>query len=144
MRLLLERFLLLERTVGRPGAPCRRAIPIVFLACVTMLVPLAPAIAGNEPAGDDNRVVFQNPSPQLSANALRSLVAAKIGGLDIGYALVLITIEAGKATEVRTLMSSGSIIADREICQFVLDHWVFNPKAQGVYKFPVLLPAGLQ
>jgi hypothetical protein len=109
-----------------------------------MLVPLAPAIAGNEPAGDDNRVVFQNPSPQLSANALRSLVAAKIGGLDIGYALVLITIEAGKATEVRTLMSSGSIIADREICQFVLDHWVFNPKAQGVYKFPVLLPAGLQ
>jgi hypothetical protein len=144
MRLLIERFLSSEGTVRQPGPSGRRAIPIVLLVCATMLMPLAPALAGNEPAGDDNRVVFQNPSPQLSVNALRSLVAAKIGGLDIGYALVLVTIEAGKATEVRTLMSSGSILADKEICQFILDHWVFNPKAQGVYKFPVLLPAGLQ
>ena len=36
-----------------------------------------------------------------------------------------------------------SLLRDKEICQFVLDHWVFNPKATGVYKLPVLLPAGL-
>ncbi len=50
--------------------------------------------------------------------------------------LVIVKLDAGKATEVRSLMSSGAILADQEICQFVLDHWVFNPRATGVYKFP--------
>ena len=57
--------------------------------------------------------------------------------------LVIVRLGAGKATEVRSLMSSGSQVADQEVCQSVLDHWVFNPQATGVYKFPVLLPAGL-
>jgi len=57
--------------------------------------------------------------------------------------LVIVRLDGGKAMEVRSLMSSGSLVADQEICQSVLDHWVFNPKATGVYKFPVLLPAGL-
>jgi hypothetical protein len=57
--------------------------------------------------------------------------------------LVIIRLDAGKAMEVRALMSSGSLVADQEICQSVLDHWVFNPQATGVYKFPVLLPAGI-
>lgn len=82
--------------------------------------------------------------PPLSQNAKRSLLAAQLGGLDsAGYMLVIVKLDAGKATEVRSLMSSGALLADKEICQFVLDHWVFNPKATGVYKFPVLLPAGL-
>jgi hypothetical protein len=102
------------------------------------------ANAGNEPSGDRNKVVWQNPAPQLSQNAMRSLLAAKLGGLETGgYMLVIIRLDAGKATEVRALMSSGSLVADQEICQSVLDHWVFNPQATGVYKFPVLLPAGL-
>jgi hypothetical protein len=102
------------------------------------------ANAGNEPSSDQNKVVWQNPTPQLSQNAMRSLLAAKLGGLDSGgYMLVLVRIDAGKAMEVRSLMSSGSLVADKEICQSVLDHWVFNPNATGVYKFPVLLPAGL-
>jgi hypothetical protein len=107
-------------------------------------VPL-PVDAGNQPgAGNDNRVVWQNPTPQLSQNAMRSLLAARLGGLETGgYMLVTIRIDAGKAMEVRSLMSSGSLVADQEICQSVLDHWVFNPQATGVYKFPVLLPAGL-
>ena len=67
-----------------------------------------------------------------------------LSGLETGgYMLVIVRLDAGKATEVRALMSSGSLIADKEICQFVLDHWVFNPKATGVYKLPVLLRAGL-
>jgi hypothetical protein len=82
--------------------------------------------------------------PELSQNALRGLVAANLSGLETGgYMLVIVRLDAGKATEVRALMSSGSLIADKEICQFVLDHWVFNPKATGVYKLPVLLRAGL-
>ena len=102
------------------------------------------ANAGNEPSGDQNKVVWQNPTPQLSQNAMRSLLAAKLGGLDSGgYMLVIVRLDAGKAMEVRSLMSSGSLVADQEICQSVLDHWVFNPKVTGVYKFPVLLPAGL-
>jgi hypothetical protein len=111
-----------------------------FLAFVSMQ-----AGAGNQPgAGDDNRVVWQNPTPQLSQNAMRSLLAAKLGGLEIGgYMLVIVRLDAGKAMEVRALMSSGSLVADQEICQSVLDHWVFNPNATGAYKFPVLLPAGL-
>jgi hypothetical protein len=102
------------------------------------------ANAGNAPSGDETKVVWQNPTPQLSQDAKRSLLAAQLGGLDsAGYMLVLVKLEAGKATEVRALMSSGALIADKEICQFVLEHWVFNPKATGVYRFPVLLPGGL-
>jgi hypothetical protein len=102
------------------------------------------ANAGDAPSGDETKVVWQNPAPQLSQNAKRSLLAAQLGGLDsAGYMLVIVKLDAGKATEVRSLMSSGALLADKEICQFVLDHWVFNPKATGVYKFPVLLPAGL-
>jgi hypothetical protein len=102
------------------------------------------ANAGNHPVGDQNKVVWQNPTPQLSQNAARSLLAAKLRGLEsTGYVLIIVHLEGGKAVEVRSLMSPGSLIADREICQFVLDHWVFNPKAQGVYKFPVWLLAGL-
>jgi hypothetical protein len=102
------------------------------------------AKAGDAPSGDPAKVVWQNPTPQLSQNAKRSLLAAQLGGLDSsGYMLVIVKLEGGKATEVRSLMSSGALLADKEICQFVLDHWVFNPKAQGVYKFPVLLPPGL-
>jgi hypothetical protein len=102
------------------------------------------ANAGNAPSGDETKVVWQNPTPLLSQDAKRSLLAAQLGGLDsAGYMLVLVKLEAGKATEVRALMSSGALLADKEICQFVLDHWIFNPKATGVYKFPVLLPAGL-
>jgi hypothetical protein len=105
---------------------------------------LLEATAGDQPSGDPNRVVWQNPPPQLSQNALRGLVAASLGGLETGgYMPVIVRLDAGKATEVRALMSSGSVIADQEICQFVLDHWVFNPKATGVYKLPVLLPRGL-
>jgi hypothetical protein len=102
------------------------------------------ANAQNAATGDETKVLWQNPTPELSMNAKRSLLAAQLGGLDSGgYMLVMVKLEAGKATEVRTLMSSGALIADKEICQFVLDHWVFNPKAAGVYKFPVLLPRGL-
>jgi len=51
-----------------------------FLAFVSLQ-----ADAGNQPgAGDDNRVVWQNPTPQLSQNAMRSLLAAKLGGLEAG------------------------------------------------------------
>jgi hypothetical protein len=82
------------------------------------------AKAGNEPSGDQNKVVWQNPTPQLSQNAMRSLLAAKLGGLETGgYMLVVIRLDAGKAMEVRSLMSSGSLVADQEICQSVLDHW---------------------
>ena len=102
------------------------------------------ATAGDQPSGDPNRVVWRNPAPQLSQNALRGLVAANLSGLETGgYMLVIVRLDAGKATEVRALMSSGSLIADKEICQFVLDHWVFNPKATGIYKLSVLLRAGL-
>lgn len=87
---------------------------------------------------------WQNPAPPLSQNALRGLLAANLSGLETGgYMLVIVRLDAGKATEVRALMSSGSLIADQEICQFVLDHWIFNPKATGVYKLPVLLRTGL-
>src|SRR5260370_14336262 len=102
------------------------------------------ATAGDQPSGDSNRVVWQNPAPQLSQNALRGLVAANLSGLETGgYMLVIVRLDAGKAAEVRAVMSSGSLIADQEICQFVLDHWVFNPKTNGVYKFPGLFPRGL-
>jgi hypothetical protein len=127
-------------------ASCRRPahLPIVFILFTFLVFTSGYAEAGNEPSGDENKVVWQNPTPQLSQNAARSLVAAQLGGLEsAGYVLVLVHLEGGKALEVRSLMSSGSLIADKEICQFVLDHWVFNPKAQGVYKFPVLLPPGL-
>lgn len=60
------------------------------------------------------------------------------------YTMVVVRIDNGKAMEVRTLMSSGSLVADKEICQFVLDHWVFNPKANGAYRFSILLPVGLR
>ena len=121
-----------------------RLATLLFLFSFLLLLISVNAKAGNEPAGDENKVVWQNPTPQLSQNAARSLLAAKLGGLDsAGYMLVTVKLEAGKAQEVRSLMSSGSLIADQEICQFVLDHWVFNPKAAGIYKFPVLLPAGL-
>jgi hypothetical protein len=127
---------------GFPAKKVWRAVILLvfnflFLACWN-------ADAGNETSGDDNRVVWQNPTPQLSQNAARSLLASQLGGLDsAGYVLVIVRLEAGKAMEVRSLMSSGSLIADKEICQFVLDHWSFNPKATGVYKFPVRLPPGL-
>src|ERR1700677_787752 len=125
------------RVKGRPAT-------LRFLFSFLLLLISVNANASNEPAGDENKVVWQNPTPQLSQNAARSLLAAKLGGLDsAGYMLVTVKLESGKAQEVRSLMSSGSLIADQEICQFVLDHWVFNPKSQGVYKFPVLLPAGL-
>jgi hypothetical protein len=125
------------RARGRPAI-------LPFLFSFLLLFMCLNAKAGNEPAGDENKVVWQNPTPQLSQNAARSLLAAKLGGLDsAGYMLVIVKLEAGKAQEVRSLMSSGSLIADQEMCQFVLDHWVFNPKATGAYKFPVLLPAGL-
>jgi hypothetical protein len=125
------------RAKGRPAT-----LPLLF--SFFFLFMCLNAKAGNESAGDENKVVWQNPTPQLSQNAARSLLAAKLGGLDsAGYMLVTVKLEAGKPQEVRSLMSSGSLIADQEICQFVLDHWVFNPKAAGVYKFPVLLPAGL-
>ena len=127
-------------------AVCYRPARLVILFILFSLLALASssANAGNEPSGDENKVVWQNPTPQLSQNAARSLLAARLGGLEsAGYVLVIIRVEGGKAVEVRSLMSSGSLMADKEICQFVLDHWVFNPKAQGVYKFPVLLPPGL-
>jgi hypothetical protein len=44
---------------------------------------------------------------------------------------------------INCLATFNLSLRDKEICQFVLDHWVFNPKATGVYKLPVLLPAGL-
>jgi hypothetical protein len=73
-----------------------------------------------------------------------SLQAAQLSGLEAGgYMLVIVRLDSGRAMEVRDLMSSGSLLAYKVICQFVLDHWVFNPKATGVYKFPVLLPRGL-
>src|SRR6202011_2444468 len=69
------------------------------------------ATAGDQPSGDPNRVVWQNPAPQLSQNALRGLVAANLSGLETGgYMLVIVRLDAGKATEVRALMSSGSLI----------------------------------
>jgi hypothetical protein len=124
--------------------PISRLAAFLFLFSFLTFVSLQ-ADAGNQPgAGDDNRVVWQNPTPQLSQNAMRSILAAKLGGLETGgYMLVIVRLDAGKAMEVRALMSSGSLAADQEICQSVLDHWVFNPKATGLYKFPVLLPAGL-
>jgi hypothetical protein len=115
-----------------------------FLGLAFLLSASVNATAGDAPPGDPTKVVWQNPTPQLSQNAKRSLLAAQLGGLDSsGYMLVIVKLEGGKATEVRSLMSSGALLADKEICQFVLDHWVFNPKATGVYKFPVLLPPGL-
>ena len=117
---------------------------VLLLVLAPLLFASLNANAGDAPSGDETKVVWQNPAPQLSQNAKRSLLAAQLGGLDsAGYMLVIVKLDAGKATEVRSLMSSGALLADKEICQFVLDHWVFNPKATGVYKFPVLLPAGL-
>jgi hypothetical protein len=116
----------------------------VLLFVFILLFASLGANAQNAATGDETKVLWQNPAPELSQNAKRSLLAAQLGGLDsAGYMLVIVKLEAGKATEVRTLMSSGALTADKEICQFVLDHWVFNPKAAGVYKFPVLLPRGL-
>jgi hypothetical protein len=132
----------LAQLTGSPHEKARRAVLVLVLNFLVLAC--GSANAGNESLGDDNKVVWQNPTPQLSQNAARSLVAAQLGGLDsAGYVLVIVRLEAGKAMEVRSLMSSGSLIADKEICQFVLDHWVFNPKATGVYKFPVRLPTGL-
>ncbi|HEX4201324.1 MAG TPA: hypothetical protein VHY59_07375 [Chthoniobacterales bacterium] len=129
-----------------PGRRFRLNSRLAMLLFLFSFLTTAPreATAGDQPSGDDNRVVWQNPAPQLSQNALRSLLAARLGGLETGgYMLVIVRLDAGKALEVRSLMSSGSLVADQEICQSVLDHWVFNPKATGLYKFPVLLPAGL-
>jgi hypothetical protein len=136
-----SRFPLAQLTAS-PHKKARRAL--LLLVFNFLVLACSSANAGNEPSGDDNKVVWQNPTPQLSQNAARSLLAAQLGGLDsAGYVLVIVRLEAGKAMEVRSLMSSGSLIADKEICQFVLDHWAFNPKSTGVYKFPVRLPAGL-
>jgi|GEM_PF-6699352 hypothetical protein len=123
----------------------KKAGHILFVFVFTFLLFAAlGANAQTAATGDPTKVLWQNPTPQLSLNAKRALLALQLAGLDsAGYILVIVKIEAGKATEVRTLMSSGAVIADKEICQFVLDHWVFNPKAAGVYKFPVLLPRGL-
>jgi hypothetical protein len=50
------------------------------------------ATAGDQPSGDPNRVVWQNSAPQLSQNALRSLVAATLSGLETGgYMLVMVS-----------------------------------------------------
>ena len=147
----MDRFCLLQlrlfpgaRPTGWRSNDTSRLAMVLFSLSFLAFAALA-ADAGNQPgAGDDNRVVWQNPTPQLSQNAMRSLLAAKLGGLETGgYMLVIVQLGAGKAMEVRALMSTGSLIADKEICQSVLDHWVFNPKTSGVYKFPVLLPAGL-
>jgi hypothetical protein len=147
---MLNRFRTILFGFGSPGwvrdaKPEKKARRAVLLLVFNFLVLACTcANAGDQPSGDDDKVVWQNPTPQLSQNAARSLVAAQLGGLDsAGYVLVIVRVEAGKAMEVRSLMSSGSLVADKEICQFVLDHWVFNPKATGVYKFPVRLPAGL-
>lgn len=132
--------------VAPTGGLSRRKIArtVLFFLSTFLLFASWDANAGNEPSGDQNKVVWQNPTPQLSQSAMRSLLAAKLGGLDSGgYMLVIVRLDAGKAMEVRSLMSSGSLVADQEICQSVLDHWVFNPNATGAYKFPVLLPAGL-
>jgi hypothetical protein len=94
----------------------------------------------SQPRGKDQTVPYGTDSQLNGFQA----IAANLSGLETGgYMLVIVRLDAGKATEVRALMSSGSLIADKEICQFVLDHWVFNPKATGVYKLPVLLRAGL-
>jgi hypothetical protein len=122
----------------------KTGLTVRFLMLAFLLSASLNANAGDAPSGDPTKVVWQNPTPQLSQDAKRSLLAAQLGGLDSsGYTLVIVKVEAGKATEVRSLMSSGALLADKEICQFVLDHWVFNPKATGVYRFPVLLPGGL-
>jgi hypothetical protein len=127
-----------------PAGWKKAAHTLLLFVCTCLAFGCLTANAQTAPQGDETKVIWQNPTPELSANAKRSLLAAQLGGLDsAGYMLVIIKIDAGKATEVRTLMSSGALMADREICQFVLDHWVFNPKATGVYKFPVLLPRGL-
>src|SRR5262249_16445625 len=96
--------------------------------------------AGDRQKRGDDQLVLQNPTPELSAAARRALVISRLSGLELGYVVVLIKIADGKATEVRTLMPSGSLQADKEICQFVLDHWVFNPAASGSYRASVLLP----
>jgi hypothetical protein len=134
--------ILAERPPGGSRRPNSRLAMLLFL--FTFLTSASLEAAGDQPSGDPNRVVWQNPAPQLSQNALRGLVAANLRGLETGgYMLVIVRLDALKATEVRALMSSGSLIADQEICQFVLDHWVFNPKATGAHKLPVLLPRGL-
>src|ERR1700740_2827884 len=112
----------LARLTGHSGKKVRRAV--LLLVFSFLVLACSSANAGNETSADDNRIVLENPTPQLSANSARSLLATQIGGLDsAGYVLVIVRLEAGKAMEVRSLMSSGSLLADKEICQFVLDPW---------------------
>jgi hypothetical protein len=142
--LLQLRILPGARSTARRSHPISQLAGFLFSFSFLAFVSLQ-ADAGNQPgAAANNRVVWQTPTPQLSQSAMRSLLAAKLGGLETGgYMLVIVRLDSGKAMEVLALMSSGSLVADQEICQSVLDHWVFNPQATGVYKFPVLLPAGL-
>lgn len=88
---------------------------VLLLVLASLLFASLNANAGDAPSGDETKVVWQNPAPQLSQNAKRSLLAAQLGGLDsAGYMLVIVKLDAGKATEVRSLMSSVRCATSRQ------------------------------
>lgn len=86
------------------GGRFRLAVPAIRFIMFSFLVfASCYANADNEPSGDENKVVWQNPTPQLSQTAARSLLAAKLGGLDsAGYMLVIVRLDGGKTVEVRS------------------------------------------
>src|SRR5260370_20374636 len=99
--------ILAARPPGGRLRPNSRLAMLLFLFTFLTSASLE-ATAGDQPSGDPNRVVWQNPAPQLSQNALRGLVAANLSGLETGGShFVIVRLDSGKAAEGRALIVSG-------------------------------------